>query len=147
MAVPELMPIRIEVNGCSRRLDSPASLLPTFLDRSTCELRRPPLLLGNSVNRASPLHPFDPLRSPLRRFEGLTEVRPAPLNLTVLKLNYLTGMHAVATVFDCQLDDGEVPTYPVAVVDKSRQTRIVLGHLLPIVLTTDPLSRLGNSSM
>jgi hypothetical protein len=28
------------------------------------------------------------------------------------------------------------------VADKSRQTRLVLGHLLPIVLTTDPLSRL-----
>jgi hypothetical protein len=50
------------------------------------------------VNRASPLHPFYPLRSPLGRFEGLGEVPPRPLDLAVLKVDYQADIHAVFTL-------------------------------------------------
>jgi hypothetical protein len=44
------------------------------------------------VNKDAVLHPYYPLRPPLWRFEGLAKVRPMPICLAVLKLNYLAGI-------------------------------------------------------
>jgi hypothetical protein len=70
------------------------------------------------VNRTSPLHTFYPLRAPLGRFEGLAEVRPSPLDLALLKVDYVADVHAIAIVVKDHLDDGQVPVYCVAVVDQ-----------------------------
>ncbi len=66
------------------------------------------VLQGTSVNKGVVLHSFYPLRSPLRRFEGFGKIRPRPLDLAFLKVDYLAGIDAVAIILEGRLHDAEV---------------------------------------
>jgi hypothetical protein len=60
------------------------------------------------------------LRSPLRYFEWFAEIYPYPLDLAILQLHCLAGIHPLAVVLSDQLGNTELSTKLKAIVDDVR---------------------------